>query len=232
MAAAPAPVVPRKTLWEMLGKTGEAYSQPVIELGLTLMANQLTAPQAVSVMRAFLRIEYPEKKEGNDYRIPDASRFREWRRYLEPISHYLAVSVIRIASRTHVMYDATTKNHVHVFQTSFRCEIKTKDGDIIIVDVPLKFEICPSGKADAVAAQMYEAMSSDVAEKPKVSGGFTSTAYLQRTYRTCTGQAVTRLMPRGCFWSCQRRWASREHFHQNPKRHLLTRPVRNMQHLR
>ena len=33
-----------KALYGMLGKTGEAYSQDIIELGLTLMAAQLTAP--------------------------------------------------------------------------------------------------------------------------------------------------------------------------------------------
>ena len=47
----------QKALYEMLGETGEAYSQDIIELGLTLMAAQLTAPQAVSVMRAFIRAE-------------------------------------------------------------------------------------------------------------------------------------------------------------------------------
>ena len=160
----------QQALWEMLGKAGEACSQPIIELGLTLMSNQLTAPQAVSVMRAFLRTEYPEKEEDADYRIPDAARFREWRRYLEPISHYMAVSVINLAKRMHVMHDATTKNHVHVFQTSFRCEVEGEDGSITVVDVPLKFEICPSSYAAAEAGQMYEAMSCDVADKPRVSG--------------------------------------------------------------
>ena len=98
-----------KALYEMLGKTGEAYSQDIIELGLTLMAAQLTAPQAVAVMRAFVRAEYPEKKEGADYRIPNSSRFREWRRYLEPICHYIGVSVLKLAVRSHLLNDATTK---------------------------------------------------------------------------------------------------------------------------
>ena len=44
-AAVQAAAPPTKALYEMLGKTGEAYSQDIIELGLTLMAAQLTAPQ-------------------------------------------------------------------------------------------------------------------------------------------------------------------------------------------
>jgi len=162
--------VPTQTLVDMLGKTDEAYSQDVIELGFSLMAAQLTAPQAVSVMRAFVRAEYPDKKEGTDYRIPDSSRFREWRRYLEPISHYIGVSVLSLSIRSHLLNDATTKNHVHVYQSCFRCELPGEDGETVIVDVPLKFEICPDGKHDAEADQSVEAMTGcAVAEKPSVS---------------------------------------------------------------
>ena len=154
----------------MLGKTGEAYSQDIIELGLTLMAAQLTAPQAVSVMRAFIRAEYPEKKEGADFRIPDANRFREWRRYLEPISHYIGVSVLKLSIKSHLLHDATTKNHIHVYHTCFRCELEGEDGKPIVVDVPLKFEICPDGSAAPEADLSVEAMTGcTVAERPAVS---------------------------------------------------------------
>ena len=141
----------QKQLWEMLGKKGEAYSQDIMELGFTLMSNQLSAPQAVAVLRAFLRAEYPHKKEGEDYRVPDPGRFKEWRRYLEPISHFLSLSVIKIATRVHGAHDATTKNHMHAFQSCCRCEIGGEDGDVTVVDVPLKFELCKSGKAASEA---------------------------------------------------------------------------------
>ena len=121
------------------------YSQDTIELGLTLMAAQLTTPQAVSVMRAFVRAEYPEKKEGVDYRIPDSSSFREWRPYLEPISHYIGILVLKLSVRSHLLNDATTKNHVHVYQSCFRCKLKDQDGETVMVDVPIKFKICPEG---------------------------------------------------------------------------------------
>ena len=56
---------------------GERQSQDVVELGLGLMSKGLTAEQAVSVVRTFVHFEHPDKKEGRDYRIPGASRFRE-----------------------------------------------------------------------------------------------------------------------------------------------------------
>jgi hypothetical protein len=147
-------------LWRLLGVRGESYCQDVIELGLTLMAAQLSAEQAVDVLRAFLRLEYPEKIEGADYRIPEASRFREWRRYLEPICHFVGLSVIKLSDRAHVSHDATTKNGVHVLQTCVRCEIKNEIGEIMVVDVPLKFEICPSGEAKHEARHISEAFHS------------------------------------------------------------------------
>lgn len=151
---------PRPQLWQMLGRAGQDYSQDIIELGMTLMAANLSAEKAVDVMRAFLRLEYPDKVESVDYRMPDASRFREWRRYLEPICHYVALSVIKVASRTHVAHDATTKNGIHVLQTAFRCELVDDDGEVFIVDVPLKFEVCPSGEAVHEAKHVEEALHS------------------------------------------------------------------------
>jgi hypothetical protein len=124
------------------------------------MAAQLSAEQAVDVLRAFLRLEYPEKIEGTDYRIPDASRFREWRRYLEPICHFVGLSVIKLSDQMHVSHDATTKNGVHVLQTCVRCEITNESGEIMVVDVPLKFEICPSGEAKHEAQHISDAFHS------------------------------------------------------------------------
>ena len=72
--------------------------------------------------------------------------------------------------RSHLLNDATTKNHVHVYQSCFRCELEGEDGEAVIVDVPLEFEICPDGKAAAEADQTIEAMAGcGVADKPSVS---------------------------------------------------------------
>ena len=136
-----------KLLWKFLGERCTEYAQDVVEMGLTLMANRLSAKQAVGAMRAFLRFECPDKKEGVDYRMPSEARFQEWRRMLEPICHYLSVSVITLADRIHIMHDATTKNHIHIIQSVYRCEITNEDGSKTVVDVPMRFDVCPSGKA-------------------------------------------------------------------------------------
>ena len=114
-----------------LGKAGEEYSQEIVELGLRLMSACLSGEQAVSVIRAFVTLLHPEQIEGRDYRIPSAKRFNEWRRYLEPICHFVAVSTIELALRTHNSNDATTKKHKHILMAVYRCELPGG----IIVDV-------------------------------------------------------------------------------------------------
>jgi len=84
-------------LWKLLGLRCTKYSQDVVELGLTLMAQHLSAPQARAVLRTFLRIEYPEKDEGVHYRVPGEGRFKEWRRMLEHICHHLALFALSCA---------------------------------------------------------------------------------------------------------------------------------------
>ena len=45
--------------------------------------------------------------------------------------HYFAVSTIKLAVRTHLSNDATTKNHVHILMAVYRCELPNG----LIVDV-------------------------------------------------------------------------------------------------
>jgi len=120
-AAADAPgaeaaLAPELDLAEMLGHKGESYSQAIAELGFQLMAMRLTAEQALNVTRAFLQLQHPEKAEGDDDRIPSSARFREWRRFLEPICHYLSLSVIKLATKIHALHDATTKLGISKFK--------------------------------------------------------------------------------------------------------------------
>jgi hypothetical protein len=121
---AEAALAPELDLVEMLGHKGESYSQAIVELGFQLMAMRLTAEKAVNVTRALMQLQHPDKVEGNDYRIPLSARFREWRRFLGPICHYLSLSVIKLATKIHALHDATTKPnsnfemklHLKVFQ--------------------------------------------------------------------------------------------------------------------
>ena len=123
------------SLVSLLGNAGEKYSQEIVELALRLMSSGLSGAQAVSVVRAFVTMLHPDQVEGRDYRIPSAKRFNEWRRYLEPICHFLAVSTIKLAVRTHLSNDATTKDHIHILMALYRCELPNG----LIVDVVLIF---------------------------------------------------------------------------------------------
>ena len=152
----------KQRLLEALGKKRESYTQDIIELGLTLMGLELSAEQAVEVVRAFVTLEYPEKKEGIHFRIPDARRFREWRQYIEPLCHYVAVSLISVAKRSHVMHDASSKRLVHIYHTGHECEIISPEGDVVVVYVPLRFSVLASGKAEDEAAQSKSDLSSDL----------------------------------------------------------------------
>jgi hypothetical protein len=123
------------SLITFLGKGGKGYSQETIELGFRLMSACLSGEQAVSVVRAFAALLHPHAVEGLDYRVPCARRFNEWRRYLEPICHFIAVTTIELANETHCMNDATTKKHKHILLAVYRCVLP---GDIV-VDVVIIF---------------------------------------------------------------------------------------------
>ena len=110
-------------LVDLLGQNNEAYSQGIVELAFRLMSAALSGEQAVSVVRAFVTVLHPTLVENHDYRIPSAKRFSKWRRYLEPIRHYLAVSTIKLAVRTHLYNDATTKKHDHSLMALYWCEL-------------------------------------------------------------------------------------------------------------
>ena len=82
---------------------------------------------------------------------------------LEPISHYMAVSLVRRSDHYHLAHDASTKGKlVHIYQTAVTCVLKGRDGKEEVVTVPLKFEICPSGTAAAEAQLTKDALHCDV----------------------------------------------------------------------
>ena len=115
---------------------GERHSQGVVELGLELMSRGLTAEQAAPVVRTFAHFEYPDKEEGRDYRIPGASRFRELRAMLGPISHYVAVSLVRRSDHYHLAHDASTKGKLaHIYQAAVTCVLKGSYAKELVVMV-------------------------------------------------------------------------------------------------
>ena len=109
--------------------------------------------------------ENPDLKEGVNYRIPSAARFKEWRSFLGPVCHYISVSVIKLAVRTHLLHDATTKDGISVFQTTARVEVPRKDGEgTIWVEMPVKFDLLPSGDAETEAKLVEQSLHSDLGD--------------------------------------------------------------------
>jgi hypothetical protein len=101
---------------EMLGHKGESYSQAIFELGFQLMAIRLTAEKAMNLASFFVQLQYPGKVEGDDYRTPSSAHFREWRRFLGPIRHYLSLPVIKLATKIHGLLGAITKLGISKFK--------------------------------------------------------------------------------------------------------------------
>ena len=56
------------------------------------------------------------------------------------MSHSLGLSVLKMSTKSHLIDDATTNNHMHVYQICFHFEVEGDDG-ASIVDATLQFEI-------------------------------------------------------------------------------------------
>ena len=103
-------------------------------------------------MGTFAHLEYPDKETVRSYRIPDAPRFCEWGMMPGPISHYMAVSLVRCSGHYHLAHDASTKGKLaHIFQTVVTCVLKGSGGKKQVVAALLRFDICPSGTVAAGA---------------------------------------------------------------------------------
>jgi hypothetical protein len=152
---------PTSKFVQSFGRKGSKWSQDIVELGLSMMTQSISSTQAVEMIRIFVSFECPHMKEGKDYRIPDARQFRKWRKFLLPISEYIGVSVVKMSKLSHVMHDATTKLGIHFLHTYVRCGIDV-DGKTVVVDVPLKMDVCKSRKAVSEAKDIEQAFSTYV----------------------------------------------------------------------
>ncbi len=81
--------------------------------------------------------------EDVDYRVPSVHMLKRWRRLLEPLCHFIALSAKdRASSIIHLLSDATTKRHVGVFHINAKIEVKDAN-NIVHQDIPLKFKVHP-----------------------------------------------------------------------------------------
>jgi hypothetical protein len=67
------------TNWvNVLGKKGQRYDMYITEMGVQLMASEISACQAVYCLTVFMMKTHPDLTPGVDYRIPGESVFKEW----------------------------------------------------------------------------------------------------------------------------------------------------------
>jgi hypothetical protein len=62
----------------VMGTKGRKYDFMVKELGIQLMASEMSASQAVYCVTVFMMKTYPNLAPGVDYRVPSESSFKEW----------------------------------------------------------------------------------------------------------------------------------------------------------
>ena len=110
---------------------------------MELMSHGISAQSARNCMRTFMSRVYPDSKEGHDFRIPGKTMLKKWRRMLEPICHYMALSAMNKASLVHLLFDASSKRHVGIFHVTTRLEFG--DGLGGSIDIPVKFKITRDG---------------------------------------------------------------------------------------
>ncbi len=85
---------------------------------------------------------YPKLTEDKDYRVPSKYSLKRWRRILEPLCHFIALSALDRTNIIHLLLvsDATTKRHVGVFHINAKIEVK-EVGGTVMQDIPLKFKV-------------------------------------------------------------------------------------------
>jgi hypothetical protein len=121
----------------LVGRKGEKYTLEMMELGMELMGQGMTAPKARSVLIIFMKKAHPDLIVGVDYRIPDPMMFKRWRTYLEPLSQFMALRAVDQAKVVHLLHDATSKKGVSFFSVCARITVNGKTQN-----VPLSFKVC------------------------------------------------------------------------------------------
>ena len=98
-------------LLQVLGRKGEKYSRPAVELGMEVMGHGMSAQTARDTIRTFMARLYPQQLEDVDYRVPSVKMLKRWRRLLEPVCHFIALSAMdrgQSANGTFISYYLTS----------------------------------------------------------------------------------------------------------------------------
>ena len=141
------------------GKNRERYCLDMMELGMELMSRGMTAPDARGVFIVFMKKAHPAAVLGVDYRVPDAKQFKRWRTWLDPLTHFMALTVLDRAKIVHLLHDGTTKKGVSFFSVSARVTVNG-----VTQDIPVNFKVTADSKSETEAQAVLECLSSPIAE--------------------------------------------------------------------
>ena len=115
---------------------------------------------ARDAMRTFMCRLCPDSVEDRDYRLPCVHVLKRWRRYLEPICHFISLSAMDRADMVHLLSDAGTKRQVGVFHVNAKLEVRTEAG-LTSQNIPVKFKVTRSGTGECEAEAACDSLDSD-----------------------------------------------------------------------
>jgi hypothetical protein len=107
---------------------------------------------------------YPDSVEGRDYRIPTIAQLKRWRRFLEPISHFISLSAMDKADMIHLLSDACTKRQTGVFHINAKLEVRGEDGTTKSQFIPVKFKVTRNGTSSVEAEAVMESLDTEFSE--------------------------------------------------------------------
>lgn len=124
----------------------------LVELGMSLLSKNISATACVGIFESFVALEHHVAGAPPKMRHVDQKRFCEWRFQMHDITHHLALKLLSQATRYHLIHDATTKDHWHMFGVSAIAEFPTDDGTgVEVARFPVDVRLLDNSTADAEA---------------------------------------------------------------------------------
>ncbi len=151
-----------------LGKKGERYKLYIKEMGMSLMASELSASQAVYCLSIFMQKTYPTLiLLGIDYRIPSKSSFKEWGEALYEVATTINRSRLDQACIIYYQHDDSPRNRFNYHGST--CEAIFAEGSIAERHhIPLGLEILEGGEHRHHVTKGLELLGGNLVKMPSV----------------------------------------------------------------
>ena len=154
-----------RTILDAIGKKGQHFNFRFIELAQNLSSRGMNASQVAGAMNAIIAFEAGSTKEaGEDYRLMDARRVREWREWMYPMMRFVALMAVKDCDEDHLIHDSTGRDGLDHFATVSKC-VKGGNSKSVLLDI--------SHPSDSRAETEFAAIES--AKRTDVNGGVVTT---------------------------------------------------------